>query len=106
MHEKISFLATFWFSFQDTMKPKSIQHTAVPNKIVLVGKIPKINKSTIIICEEHKSTKLYVFNQLSTYCLEIFLDKILLKLQKLKVFLSKELKQNHLSEVVLFIWQH
>ena len=104
MRDECSFLSAFWFSFQDTMKPKSIQHTAVPNKILLVGKIPKINKRTMLICEEHKSTKLYVYYQLSTYCLEIFLDKILLKLQKLKVFLSKELKQNHLSEVVLSIW--
>ena len=86
------------------MKPESIQHTAVPNKILLVGKIPKNNKRTMLICEEHKSIKLYVFNQLSTYCIEIFLDKIPLKLQKLKVFLSKESKQNHLSEVVLSIW--
>ena len=86
------------------MKPESINHTAVPNKILLVGKIPKINKLTMLICEEHKSIKLYVFNQFSTYFIEIFLDKIPLKLQKLKVFLSKELKQNHLSEVVLSIW--
>ena len=38
-------------------EPKSIQHT-VPNKIVLVGEIPKNKKRTLFICEEHKSTKL------------------------------------------------